>query len=127
MEFGTAEEDAIRRDATINALFYNLNSDKLEDFTGGLKDMEKKLIRTPMEPKQTFMDDPLRVLRLIRFASRLSFTIDPAAQNQMRNPLVQKALEQKISRERVGVEVEKMFKGNRSIHLLYANPSNYHL
>lgn len=111
MEFGTAEEDALRRDATINALFYNLNTGKVEDFTTGLIDMKAKLIRTPLDPFQTFMDDPLRVLRLVRFASRLEFTIDPAAEQVMGDRRVLDALRLKISRERVGVEVEKMLKG----------------
>ena len=53
MEFGTAEEDALRRDATVNALFYNLNESKLEDLTGmGLQDMRDRIIRTPLEPYQ---------------------------------------------------------------------------
>lgn len=111
MEFGTAEEDALRRDATVNALFYNLNSGRVEDFTSGLRDMKAKLIRTPLEPFQTFMDDPLRVLRLVRFASRLGFTIDRVAEQVMGNAKVLDALKLKISRERVGVEVEKMLKG----------------
>ncbi|KAI0506139.1 hypothetical protein F5B22DRAFT_639458 [Xylaria bambusicola] len=112
MEFGTAEEDALRRDATVNALFYNLNTGRVEDFTSGLKDMKAKLIKTPLEPFQTFMDDPLRVLRLIRFASRLGFTIDRAAEECMSDVKVLEALKLKISRERVGVEIEKMLKGN---------------
>lgn len=112
MEFGTAEEDALRRDATVNALFYNLRTEKVEDFTGGLRDMEAKLIRTPMEPLQTFMDDPLRVLRLIRFASRLEFSIDPATEEFMSDARVLDALKLKISRERVGIELEKMLKGS---------------
>ncbi|KAI0817774.1 hypothetical protein GGR55DRAFT_685304 [Xylaria sp. FL0064] len=111
MEFGTAEEDALRRDATVNALFYNLNTSRVEDFTSGLRDMESKLIKTPLEPFQTFMDDPLRVLRLVRFASRLGFTIDPAAEQVMGDAQVLDALRLKISRERVGVEIEKMLKG----------------
>ncbi|KAK0645590.1 hypothetical protein B0T16DRAFT_411525 [Cercophora newfieldiana] len=114
MEFGTAEEDALRRDATVNALFYNLNTGEVEDFTGGLRDMEAKLIRTPLEPLQTFTDDPLRVLRLVRFASRLGFTIDKAAEDVMADPRVLDALKLKISRERVGVELEKMLKGKNA-------------
>ncbi|KAJ2973811.1 hypothetical protein NQ176_g6394 [Zarea fungicola] len=108
MEFGTAEEDALRRDATINALFYNLNEDTVEDFTGGLADMEKRLIRTPLEPLQTFKDDPLRVLRLVRFSSRLDFTIQEGTRQYMADPCVLDALKVKISRERVGQELEKM-------------------
>ncbi|KAI4867921.1 hypothetical protein F4820DRAFT_445506 [Hypoxylon rubiginosum] len=131
MEFGTAEEDALRRDATVNALFYNLNTGKVEDFTTGLTDMKAKLIRTPLEPFQTFMDDPLRVLRLIRFASRLEFTIDPAAAQVMGDRRVLDALRLKISRERVGVEVEKMLKGKalkyindlELYHTIFTDPS----
>lgn len=118
MEFGTAEEDALRRDATVNALFFNLNTGQVEDFTTGLADMKLKLIRTPLEPFQTFMDDPLRVLRLIRFASRLEFVIDRAAEEVMGDHRVLDALRLKISRERVGVEIEKMLKGGS--HALFA-------
>ncbi|KAH6607909.1 cca trna nucleotidyltransferase [Trichoderma cornu-damae] len=111
MEFGTAEEDALRRDATMNALFYNLHTEQIEDFTGGIRDMEAKIIRTPLEPFQTFMDDPLRILRLIRFAARFGFTIDAATEKSMSDERVLEALRKKISRERVGVELEKMLKG----------------
>lgn len=111
MEFGTAEEDARRRDATVNGLFYNIHTEQVEDFVGGLDDMKAKIIRTPMEPFQTFMDDPLRVLRLIRFASRLGFSIEPTAKECMGNESVLQALRAKISRERVGIEVDKMLKG----------------
>lgn len=116
MEFGTAEEDARRRDATVNALFYNIHTDEVEDFVGGLEDMEAQIIRTPMDPFQTFMDDPLRVLRLVRFASRLGFTIEPNVKENMGNESVLEALQAKISRERVGVEVEKMLKGESQLH-----------
>ena len=111
MEFGTAEEDALRRDATINALFYNIHTNLVEDYTGGLADLKDKLIGTPLDPKTTFMDDPLRVLRLIRFASRLTFTINADSEACMSDPAVMEALKMKISRERVGVELEKMLKG----------------
>ncbi|ORY09639.1 hypothetical protein BCR34DRAFT_625601 [Clohesyomyces aquaticus] len=112
MEFGTPQEDAMRRDATVNAMFYNLNTCEIEDFTGrGFEDMAVKIIRTPLEPYQTFKDDPLRVLRLIRFASRLNYKIDPEASKLMGNPEIKEALRIKISRERVGIETEKMLKG----------------
>lgn len=112
MEFGTAEEDALRRDATVNALFYNLNESKLEDLTcRGLEDMKNKLIRTPLEPYQTFKDDPLRVLRLIRFASRLGYRIDEDTEKAMQNSDISAALKLKISKERVGTEVDKMLRG----------------
>lgn len=118
MEFGTAQEDALRRDATINALFYNLHTGLVEDFTGGLEDMKAKRIRTPLEPLTTFTDDPLRVLRLIRFASRLEFTIDTESEAAMSNPSVMEALKLKISRERIGVELDKMLKGKSSLYFV---------
>lgn len=112
MEFGTAVEDAMRRDATINALFYNLNESRLEDLTErGLDDMKNHLIRTPLEPYQTFKDDPLRVLRLIRFASRLGYQIDQETETAMQNEDISFALKLKISKERVGTELEKMLRG----------------
>lgn len=113
IEFGTAEEDALRRDATINALFYNIHTQKVEDFTTGIQDLQERVIRTPLEPLQTFRDDPLRVLRLVRFSSRLQFAIDAGTQRFMADTSVLEALKVKISRERVGIELEKMFKGKR--------------
>lgn len=112
MEFGTAAEDALRRDATINALFYNLNESKVEDLTGrGLDDMRDQIIRTPLEPYQTFKDDPLRVLRLIRFASRLGYRLDEDTTKAMRNSHISEALKLKISKERVGKELAGMLQG----------------
>jgi len=112
MEFGTAVEDALRRDATINALFYNLNESRLEDLTErGLDDMAQRIIRCPMEPYQTFKDDPLRVLRLIRFASRLGYQIDSETEAAMQIEDIGEALELKISKERVGTELDKMLRG----------------
>lgn len=112
IEFGTPEEDALRRDATINAMFYNIMTDKLEDFTQhGLEDLKTGTFRTPLEPYTTFKDDPLRVLRLIRLASRFTFEIVPEVQEAMKNPEVSEALKVKISKERIWVELEKMLKG----------------
>ena len=112
MEFGSPEEDALRRDATVNAMFYNLNTRQIEDFTGkGHDDMKAKIIRTPLEPYQTFKDDPLRVLRLIRFASRLGYVIESSAEDCMKDAGIKDALRAKISRERVGIELEKMLRG----------------
>lgn len=112
MEFGTPEEDALRRDATVNALFYNLSSSEVEDLTGrGLEDMKLKVIKTPLEPLQTFRDDPLRVLRAIRFASRLNYRIAAEDEAAMGESSIRDALRLKITRERVGVEIIKMLKG----------------
>lgn len=109
IECGTAEEDALRRDATLNALFYNLNKSEIEDLTGkGLEDLENGILRTPLQPLQTFLDDPLRVLRLVRFASRFNFVIDNDTLLAMRDERIRSTLIHKISRERVGVEIDKI-------------------
>lgn len=77
---GTLEDDQKRRDFTINAMaigISNKNFGKFIDPFNGVKDLEKKIIRTPLDPLITFDDDPLRMIRAIRFASKLQFTIEP--------------------------------------------------
>ncbi|KAJ0147648.1 Uncharacterized protein HZ326_9720 [Fusarium oxysporum f. sp. albedinis] len=119
-EFGTAEEDAFRRDATANALFFDLQNRKVADFTRrGLDDLEAGIMRTPLEPRQTFLDDPLRVLRLIRIGSKLGFTLDPEALSCIKEHEIHVALDEKVSRERVGIEVFKMMK-NRNPELSFS-------
>ncbi|KAI8052499.1 hypothetical protein BDF22DRAFT_620791 [Syncephalis plumigaleata] len=110
--FGTPTQDAYRRDITINTLFYNVHSRQVEDFTNmGLRDLQDGIVRTPLAPYETFMDDPLRVLRCIRFATRFRFRIDADAYDCMSNTSIKTALQRKISRERIGVEVGKMLQG----------------
>jgi len=111
MRIGTAEEDAYRRDLTINSLFYNINTGEVEDMTGrGFVDLERGIIDTPLAPLTTLLDDPLRVLRSIRFAARLRFTMSDELWGAASDPEVRKALEQKVSRERIGGEVDLMLK-----------------
>lgn len=76
IKIGTPEQDALRRDLTFNSLFYNINTGQIEDLTGkGLEDLKNGVIRTPLEPVKTFIDDPLRVLRTVRFSMRFGFKI----------------------------------------------------
>ena len=74
--YGTIKEDASRRDLTINSLYYNISTGELKDFNGtGIYDLANKIIRTPCDPDITFSDDPLRILRVIRFSARLGWDI----------------------------------------------------
>ncbi|KAJ1265012.1 hypothetical protein BS78_08G045200 [Paspalum vaginatum] len=109
MEIGTAKEDAYRRDLTINSLFYNINNKSVEDLTGrGIEDLKKGLIVTPLQAKATFLDDPLRVLRAIRFAARFNFTLAEDLKEAASDEKVKLELGTKISRERIGHEIDLM-------------------
>ncbi|CEL95753.1 unnamed protein product [Vitrella brassicaformis CCMP3155] len=101
--------DAYRRDLTINALFYNLHEKKVEDFTGrGIEDLRAGVLRTPLDPVKVLLGTPLRVLRTIRFASRFNFRISPELETACRDARVHQALADKVPRERIGAELDKM-------------------
>src|SRR4026208_199701 len=74
--FGTSEEDAFRRDFTINALFYDIANFSIIDYVGGLKDLEDRLIRSTGDPGVRFLEDPVRMLRAVVFAAPLDFHLD---------------------------------------------------
>ncbi len=75
--FGSPEEDARRRDFTVNGLFYDIESFSVIDYVGGIEDLQKRVIRSIGDPGIRFREDPVRMIRAIRFASRMDFTIDP--------------------------------------------------
>ncbi|XP_027149107.1 putative CCA tRNA nucleotidyltransferase 2 [Coffea eugenioides] len=119
MRFGTAKEDAYRRDLTINSLFYNINKDSVEDLTErGISDLKSGKIVTPLPPKQTFLDDPLRVLRAIRFGARFGFALDEELRKAASDEEVKAAIANKISRERIGHEIDLMVSGNQPVKAL---------
>lgn len=116
IKIGTPEQDALRRDLTINSMFYNINSAKIEDLTGsGISDLKHGIARTPLEPYKTFVDDPLRVLRVIRFAQRFGFRITDEIVEAALNPKVKDAFEHKITFERIQKEMDKIF-SDREAH-----------
>ncbi|MCO5576641.1 hypothetical protein L7F22_030456 [Adiantum nelumboides] len=114
-DFGTIVEDAHRRDLTINSLFYNINTGMVEDPTGrGLSDLRAGIIATPSAAKDTFRDDPLRALRALRFVSVLGYELHPDAKDAI-DWDIKVALAVKISRERIGAEVERIFRCNHPL------------
>jgi poly(A) polymerase len=116
--FGTATEDAQRRDFTINGLFYDVEAEQVIDYIGGLDDLEARLVRTIGDPDIRFREDPVRMLRAIKFAARLGFDVEPrtyAALVRHRDEI------KKCSPVRVVEEVYRLLRGGaarRSIELL---------
>ncbi len=82
--FGTPETDAYRRDFTVNGLFYDIRDFSVIDWVGGMKDLEKKVIRAIGDPAIRFREDPVRMMRAIKFSSRLGFTIERKTAAAMR-------------------------------------------
>lgn len=75
--YGSLDEDAWRRDFTINSLYYNINDSSIVDFTGGVKDVENKIIRMIGDPVKRYQEDPVRMLRAVRFRAKLNFNLSP--------------------------------------------------
>ena len=113
VEKASINEDLIRRDFTINTICMSLNSDnfgELIDSFSGIKDINKGIIKTPADPDKTFIDDPLRMLRAIRFASQLEFEIPENIKKSIKNN--RKRIEI-VSFERITAEIIKMLKSNK--------------
>lgn len=112
VKFSTPEADAARRDFTVNALFYDIDTKKVIDFVGGEKDLQQKILRTVGEPEQRFTEDKLRLLRAVRLSAQLDFLIEP----RTFEAVVRLAPEIRlVSRERVRDEILKLLKLNGRI------------
>jgi poly(A) polymerase len=104
--FGTPEEDALRRDFTVNALFYNIRDFSVIDFVGGLEDLQRRVIRFIGEPGVRCVEDPVRMVRAVRFAAMLDFTIAPETAKAIREHYATLAT---ANRSRLYEEVQKLF------------------
>ncbi|MBR4821743.1 MAG: HD domain-containing protein [Bacteroidales bacterium] len=124
VENGTLEDDQLRRDFTINAMAFSLQEDDfgaLVDPFGGIKDLAEGIIRTPLDPDTTYSDDPLRMLRAVRFATRLStpehsFSIVPESIESMRRMAPRMEI---LSKERIAEELNKMLMCDRPSKAFY--------
>lgn len=122
VEEGSLEDDQNRRDFTINAMAISLNKEnygELVDPFSGIKDLEEKLIRTPLDPEITYSDDPLRMMRAIRFASQLDFTIHPVSLRAIKYNKERISI---VSKERITDELNKIIlakKPSKGFKLLF--------
>lgn len=108
VENGTLEDDQKRRDFTINAMSFSLNEDnfgELVDPFGGIRDLNDRIIRTPLDPKITYSDDPLRMMRAIRFATQFGFTIETNSYEAIRKNAARIKI---VSQERITDELNKI-------------------
>lgn len=108
--------DALHRDFSINALFYNITYSKVEDFVGGIPDLKNQVIRTPNDPNLTFAEDSLRIIRAARFHARLGYRYHESIFDAAKSHLAD--FEEKITKERVVTELTKVIELNGLIDFL---------
>jgi len=113
------KEDVKRRDLSINAIYYNIDTGQIEDYVGGISDLGINgsgviNLKTPVAPVTTFVEDPLRVLRVLRFYSRYENSrIDPSIIEAIKSPEVKEAYVKKVAPKRAGTEIIKMMQGDK--------------
>jgi tRNA nucleotidyltransferase/poly(A) polymerase len=119
LELGTLEDDLLRRDFTLNAMAEDIDGNLIDIF-GGIDDLKIGLLRTPLPAKQTMMDDPLRILRALRFTITKDFVMSDDIWEAMKQPNILNKLEQTVSGEIIREELMKMMKYDtpKSLRLL---------
>ncbi len=109
LELGTLYDDLIRRDFTLNALARDMDGNIIDHFNG-LEHLKKGLLVTPLNPMKTMMDDPLRILRALRFSVTRGFEVSTDIMEAMKQPDILDKLKTTVSQERIREEVTKMMK-----------------
>lgn len=113
---GSIEDDCFRRDFTVNTLYRDISNDRILDLTGrGVHDIKAGIIRTPQDADVTFDDDPVRILRCIRFATRFGWEIEEKTMEALRRNIGRLSI---VSRERNRAELSKMLAGNDPVKAL---------
>jgi poly(A) polymerase len=114
--FGVASEDAMRRDFTMNALFYDLEARQILDWCGGMEDVERRVVHTIGDPETRFQEDPIRILRALKFAGRLGFAITPDVYDAI--VFCREALAL-AARPRVSEEIMRLLRGGQARRTIY--------
>ncbi|MFO0755616.1 MAG: polynucleotide adenylyltransferase PcnB [Byssovorax sp.] len=114
--FGTAPEDAMRRDFTINALFYDLEARQILDWVGGMADVDRRVVHTIGDPETRFREDPVRILRALKFAGRLDLGITPDVYDAI--VFCREALAQ-AARPRLSEEILRLLRGGQARRTIY--------
>jgi len=109
--YGTIEEDAFRRDFTLNALYYDIGDFSLFDYTGGIRDFNERMIRVIGDPVERYHEDPVRMLRALRIAAKLGFALEAKTKRPIKGLV---GLLQNVSPARLFDEVNKWFRGGKS-------------
>lgn len=116
LAFGSLEDDCVRRDLTMNTLYYDIRTGKMLDITGhGIEDARSRYLRTPSDPDSVLSDDPLRILRIFRFAARYDAAIEPELREAMMRHVPELVT---VSVERLRNEFERILAGPRAVEAL---------
>lgn len=114
--YGTIADDAMRRDFTINALYYNIQDFSIVDYTDGIKDLKKGIIRMIGDPQKRYHEDPVRMLRAVRIAAKLGFKIEKHTEKPLKTLA---GLIQNVAPARLFEETLKWFKSGKSLEVFY--------
>ena len=123
VEFTTIDKDVMRRDLTINALFYDISTEEVVDLVGGIDDLNNGVVRTVGNPRERFNEDRLRIMRIIRFAARTGHEVDSLADQELQKD----ASMQGISKERIRDEFLKGIKSALSVKYFFELLNKYKL